>query len=108
MGRSGRQLRYFRSLLVRNAGNCEVSRCGIMPGGTACGVKSSPLSRTVSILLHSIAGLASLPVVAATVTWDAPQAVTGDSDVKTLYSLDRAHLFGATTATVNGVPFKAW
>ena len=68
-------------------------------------MKTFRLTRSTSILIQSIAALAALPVMAAPVLWNAPQVVSGDSDVSLLYSLDRAHLFGGTSSTVNGVTF---
>ncbi len=64
------------------------------------------LTRTVSFLVTSIAALATLPVFAAPVLWNAPQVVSGDSDVSLTGSFDRAHLFGGTSAAVNGVTFS--
>ncbi len=64
------------------------------------------LTRTVSFLVTSIAALTALPVLAAPVLWNAPQVVSGDSDVSLSGSFDRAHLFGGSTAVVNGVTFS--
>ena len=63
-------------------------------------------SRTVSFLVSSIATLAALPASAAPILWNAPQVVSGDSDVSLTGSFDRAHLFGGATAVVNGVTFS--
>ena len=63
-------------------------------------------SRTVSFLVSSIATLAALPASAAPILWNAPQVVSGDSDVSLTGSFDRAHLFGGASAVVNGVTFS--
>lgn len=68
-------------------------------------MKNIQLSRTVSFLVTSIAALAAVPVFAAPISWNAPQVISGDSDVSLTGSLDRAHLFGGASANVNGVFF---
>ena len=69
-------------------------------------MKTMNRTRTSSFLFTSIAALSALPVFAAPVLWDAPQVVSGDSDVSLTGSFDRAHLFGGATAVVNGVTFS--
>ncbi len=54
----------------------------------------------------AVIGLACLTSShAATVIWGAAQGITGDSDVATNGTFDRAYIFGDISWTVNGVPF---
>ena len=64
-------------------------------------IKKTFLSATAVI---SLACLASSH--AAVITWGTAQNITGDSDVSTLGTFNRAYSFDVSSATVNGVTFS--
>ena len=49
--------------------------------------------------------LSAATVHAASISWGAPQQITGDLDVRTTGTLVGAYNFGGATTTVNGVTF---
>jgi hypothetical protein len=57
-------------------------------------------------LLFTGLGLSS-PAVAA-IAYSAPQQISGDTNVSTTGTLDRAYTFGGTATTVNGVAFSVF
>ncbi|MFM9025053.1 MAG: PEP-CTERM sorting domain-containing protein [Planctomycetaceae bacterium] len=73
----------------------------------------SPLLRlaTSALVALLLSSLAVPNAHAATIVWDSPQTISGDSDVITRGSLVYAYNFGpsnVTSSTVNGVPFSAF
>jgi len=69
-------------------------------------LRAAPAARPVLLAAWALAA-APAPVVAATVTWGTPTAISGDTDVRTSGLLIGALNLHGPTTTVNGVTFEA-
>ncbi len=59
----------------------------------------------ISAILVLVMGSLANHTRAASITWVSPQQISGDSDVMTNGTLDRAYGVGSSGDTVNGVTF---
>jgi len=63
------------------------------------------ITSTVLSMGLVLAAMVAMPVHAALVTWQTPVTISGDADVSTQDTLERAYNMGGPATTVNGVTF---